>query len=77
MKATCPQCSKTTDLGARVGLKVGAAVGVTLIGGTSKSWLGALLGAALGGVVGHAIDTNVLPSCEVCQVVLRLVDQVS
>lgn len=74
MKATCPQCKKTTDLGARVGTKLGAALGATIVGKSSKSWLGALIGGAIGAGIGHVVDTNVLPKCEVCQVALQVAD---
>jgi|JI9StandDraft_1071089.scaffolds.fasta_scaffold65861_2 hypothetical protein len=75
-KATCPTCNKTINLGERVGLKFGTAIGATIIGSSSKSLLGALIGGLLGAGVGHLIDVEVLPKCDVCQVVLRVADQV-
>lgn len=77
MKAACPQCNKTFDVGERVGLKLGVALGAAAIGGASKSWLGALIGGLIGAGVGHLVDQEVLPKCDVCQVVLRVVDQVA
>lgn len=75
-KGTCPNCNKTINLGERVGLKVGTAIGATIIGSSSKSLLGAFIGGLLGAGIGHVLDSEVLPKCDVCQVVLRVADQV-
>jgi uncharacterized membrane protein len=74
MKATCPQCQKAFNLGARVGTKLGAIVGAAIAGKVSKRWLGALLGGALGAGVGRLADTYVLPKCDICQVALKVAD---
>jgi outer membrane lipoprotein SlyB len=77
MIGVCPKCGEQTDLGSRVGAKVGGvALGAVLGGCSTRHWLGVPLGALLGAAIGHVIDEEVLPSCSQCRVALEIIDAV-
>ncbi len=78
MKAKCPCCGRTENLGARVFGKLGLGAGATLLGVSAMKknpLLGALF-AAGGALLGHALDTHVLPNCPSCRVALKAVNTV-
>lgn len=53
-----------------------AAAGAALGGGFTRHPFGILLGAVAGAVIGHAIDSAVIPRCQACGVALNLVNSV-
>ncbi|MBZ4419052.1 hypothetical protein [Myxococcus sp. RHSTA-1-4] len=79
-KAICTTCNhtQTTDhLGARLGGKLGLAAAGIMLGATvaKKNPLLPILFGVGGALLGHAVDTNVLPTCPSCRVALQLVDK--
>lgn len=73
MKAHCPNCKSSHDVGAAVGGKIAA----TLIGGAvghaaTRNPLVALGTALLGLAIGEVIDRDVIPRCPACGVALQV-----
>ena len=73
MKARCPTCSTTHDVGTAVGGKIAA----TLIGGAvghaaTRNPLVAVGTALLGLAIGEVIDRELIPRCPECGVVLQV-----
>ncbi len=73
MKARCPNCSTSHDVGTAVGGKIAA----TLIGGAvghaaTRNPLIAVGTALLGLAIGEVIDREVVPRCPVCGVALQV-----
>jgi hypothetical protein len=74
MIAKCTSCGHTKDLGARVGFKLGLSAAGLVFGASAAKHPAAAVGlGVLGGLIGHALDTNILPNCPSCGVVLQLV----
>jgi hypothetical protein len=73
-KAHCRKCGYSTQLGARVGWKVGLGLTALATGGASRSRLSSVLGGLAGLALGHYLDTHLLPDCPRCQVALQVLE---
>ncbi len=73
MKACCPKCNTTHDVGAAIGGKVVASLVAGAIGhATTRSPWVTVLTALVGFKIGELIDREVIPRCPTCGVALQV-----
>ncbi|NRD45957.1 hypothetical protein [Corallococcus exiguus] len=74
MKAICKHCNHKETIGTRLGGKLGLGLAGALLGtaAVKKHPFVTLLCIGGGALLGHAIDTSVLPNCPSCKVALQV-----